>query len=51
MFNLETEDGFDLITEDGEYLIVVDDMEAIDDYVSLDDKRDTQPINLRFIRI
>ena len=42
--NLITEDGLDLITEDGLDLIVVDDIEEIDDYISLDDKRDTQPI-------
>ena len=41
--NLITEDGFYLITEDGTYLIV-DDIEGVDDYISLDDKRDTQPI-------
>lgn len=41
--NLTTEDGFYLITEDGTYLIV-DDIEEVDDYISLDDKRDTQPI-------
>src|SRR5574344_117677 len=42
--NLITEDGLGLITEDGLDLIVVDDIEEIDDYISLDDKRDTQPI-------
>lgn len=40
---LSTEDSKDLLTEDDNY-IVVSDMDIIDDYVDLDDKRDTRPI-------
>lgn len=40
---LSTEDNKNLLTEDDNY-IVVSDMDIIDDYVNLDDKRDTKPI-------
>ena len=40
---LSTEDSKDLLTEDDNY-IVVSDLDTIDDYVNLDDKRDTKPI-------
>lgn len=40
---LSTEDSKNLLTEDDNF-IVVSDMDIIDDYVDLDDKRDTKPI-------
>lgn len=40
---LATEDNYELITEDGDYL-TIDEYELINDYIKLDDKRDTQPI-------
>lgn len=40
---LSTEDSKDLLTEDDNY-IVVSNLDTIDDYVNLDDKRDTKPI-------
>ena len=40
---LSTEDSKNLLTEDDNY-IVVSNLDTIDDYVDLDDKRDTRPI-------
>lgn len=40
---LSTEDSKNLLTEDDNY-IVVSDTDIIDDYIDLDDKRDTRPI-------
>ena len=40
---LSTEDNKNLLTEDDNY-IVVNDLDTINDYVNLDDKRDTKPI-------